>query len=174
MRIREVAAAAGVSVETIRFYERAGVLPAASRNAAGHRIFGPIEQRMLVIIGWAQGMGYSLSEIANFVHKTRSMPLAQRQSLLLEEVQRRKQFVQAEHERLRILESDLTLLERTPLDDGVWIPAAFVDHLIVRLGLKDAVPAKNGSKLEGPNSPSAPSSRVKVVGARKKSSSAKS
>ncbi len=171
MRIREVAAKAGISVETVRFYERANVLPAASRNAAGHRVFGPADQRMLVIIGWAQGLGLSLAEIARFVIKTRDMPIKERKTWLANEVQNRKRLVRAELERLKDLEQDLEILEHTPFDQGVWIPAAFVDHLIVRLGIEDDIPALDGGKVDVARTPNsgarAPSKPISGIASTK-------
>ncbi len=159
MRIREVAEKAGISVETVRFYERANVLPAASRNAAGHRIFGPADQRMLVIIGWAQGLGLTLAEIAKFVIHTRELSVEQKRALLAEQVQVRKKIVKAEIARLKAVEQDLEVLEKTPLDQGVWLPAAFVDYLILRLGLTESVPSIDGRKVDPAY---VPSSQVKL------------
>lgn len=39
MRIKEVAAGSGLSVETLRYYERIGLLPPPVRDASGHRVY---------------------------------------------------------------------------------------------------------------------------------------
>ena len=41
MRSSEVAAEAGVNVQTLRYYERIGLLAEPGRQASGHRSFGP-------------------------------------------------------------------------------------------------------------------------------------
>ena len=43
MRIGEVARTLGVSADTLRFYERSGLLPAPGRTASGYREYGPPE-----------------------------------------------------------------------------------------------------------------------------------
>lgn len=50
LRIGRVAALAGVSVDTIRFYERRGLLPRAARRPSGYRVFdeGAVERVRLV------------------------------------------------------------------------------------------------------------------------------
>ena len=39
----------GVNVETIRYYEREGLLPSAPRTAGGHRVFGEAHLRRLML-----------------------------------------------------------------------------------------------------------------------------
>lgn len=63
MRIGEVAAQAGVSVDTIRFYERRGVLPAAGRGASGYRQFQPATVERIQLAKRLQGLGFTLDEI---------------------------------------------------------------------------------------------------------------
>ena len=41
MRIGELAAISGLSAHTIRYYERIGLMPAASRSGSGHRSYDP-------------------------------------------------------------------------------------------------------------------------------------
>ena len=41
MRIGEIAKRAGVTVDTVRFYERVGVLPAPARTESGYRDYEP-------------------------------------------------------------------------------------------------------------------------------------
>jgi DNA-binding transcriptional MerR regulator len=50
MRIGELAAAAGVDVETIRFYEREGLLPPPPRDASGYRAYNDAAVRRLTFI----------------------------------------------------------------------------------------------------------------------------
>ncbi len=69
MRIGQVAAESGVSIDTIRFYERRGILPAPSRTAAGYRVYvGAVVER-LSLAKRLQGLGLTLDEIASALHE---------------------------------------------------------------------------------------------------------
>jgi DNA-binding transcriptional MerR regulator len=63
VKIGEVAAAAGVSIDTVRFYERRGVLPPPSRRPSGYRDFPPSTVERIRIARRLQAIGLSLDEI---------------------------------------------------------------------------------------------------------------
>ncbi len=63
LRIGALAAAAGVGVQTLRYYERRGLLTAARRTSAGYREYGPDAIRRVVLVRRAQAMGFTLDEI---------------------------------------------------------------------------------------------------------------
>lgn len=63
MKIGEVAAAAGVTVDTIRYYERRGVLPEADRRASGYRDYDAGVVDRLRLVRDLQGLGLTLDEI---------------------------------------------------------------------------------------------------------------
>ncbi len=65
MKIGEIAKAAGVSTSRIRFYEREGIIPAADRGANGYREYPPDLVALLRFIEQAQGLGFTLREIAD-------------------------------------------------------------------------------------------------------------
>jgi len=54
---------AGVNLETVRYYERRGLLPRPPRNASGYRLFPAEAARRLRFIRRAQELGFSLTEI---------------------------------------------------------------------------------------------------------------
>ena len=63
LTIGHLAKEAGVNLETVRFYERRGLLPKPPRSSSGYRLF-PIEAaRRLRFIRRAQELGFSLREI---------------------------------------------------------------------------------------------------------------
>ena len=63
LTIGELAALGGVSADTIRYYEREGLLPPPPRSGNGYRLYEPrIEERLLFIRG-AQRMGLRLREV---------------------------------------------------------------------------------------------------------------
>lgn len=63
LRTGELAKLAGVNLETIRFYERTGLLPKPARSESGYRSFSPGEVRRIQFIKRAQELGFSLGEI---------------------------------------------------------------------------------------------------------------
>jgi MerR family mercuric resistance operon transcriptional regulator len=67
MTIGKVAAAAGVSADTIRYYERVGLLPRPARTASGYRQYAPAVVNRLTVIRNAQRFGFSLNAIAGFL-----------------------------------------------------------------------------------------------------------
>lgn len=63
MRIGELAAQAGVHVETLRYYERRGLLRKPARLRSGFRSYPPEALRVVRFIKQAQGLGFSLEDI---------------------------------------------------------------------------------------------------------------
>lgn len=63
MTIGEVARRAGVKVETVRYYERQGLVPAPGRSAAGYRQYAADTVRRIRFIRRAKALGFTLAEI---------------------------------------------------------------------------------------------------------------
>jgi MerR family mercuric resistance operon transcriptional regulator len=63
LAIGEVADRTGVNLETIRYYERAGLLPSPPRTAGGHRQYGKTHVKRLNFIRRARGLGFTIEEI---------------------------------------------------------------------------------------------------------------
>jgi len=63
MTIGQVAKLAGVGVETIRFYEREGLLNKPKRKESGYRMFGPEVVNRIRFIKSVKELGFSLKEI---------------------------------------------------------------------------------------------------------------
>ncbi|NII09100.1 heavy metal-responsive transcriptional regulator [Oleiagrimonas sp. C23AA] len=61
--IGTVARRAGVGVDTIRYYEREGLLPAPARRASGYRVYGDQAIEQLRFIRRAKELGFSLDEV---------------------------------------------------------------------------------------------------------------
>jgi MerR family transcriptional regulator, mercuric resistance operon regulatory protein len=61
--IGELSRRSGVHIETIRYYEKIGMLPAPPRTPGGRRVYGPMETRTLTFIRRARELGFSLDEI---------------------------------------------------------------------------------------------------------------
>ena len=67
MTIGQLAEAAGVHLETVRYYERRGLLAEPPRSPAGYRQYGPDELWRLRLIGRAKRLGFTLAEIADLL-----------------------------------------------------------------------------------------------------------
>jgi DNA-binding transcriptional MerR regulator len=62
-----VARRAGVNAETLRYYERRGLLAEPARMPGGHRLYGGDTVRFLRAIKEAQAAGFSLAEIEDYL-----------------------------------------------------------------------------------------------------------
>lgn len=63
MQIGELARATGCRVVTIRYYERAGILPPPARAANGYRVYGEGHLRRLRFVRRTRELGFSLDEV---------------------------------------------------------------------------------------------------------------
>lgn len=63
LTIGALSKASGVNIETIRFYERSGLLPTPQRTASGYRSYQPEDARHLRFIRRGRELGFSLEEI---------------------------------------------------------------------------------------------------------------
>ncbi|WP_395108306.1 MerR family transcriptional regulator [Actinomadura sp. SCN-SB] len=68
MKIGQVAQEAGVSIDTVRFYERRGVLPAPARRPSGYRIFTPAAVERIRLARALQSLGLTLDEVIDALH----------------------------------------------------------------------------------------------------------
>jgi MerR family copper efflux transcriptional regulator len=70
--IGEVAARAGLPTATIRYYESIGLLEPAARTASGYRRYSEHTITVLQFIKKAQGLGFSLEEVADILSMSRA------------------------------------------------------------------------------------------------------
>lgn len=77
LRIGTVAAQAGVNVQTLRYYERRGLLPRPGRTTSGYREFAPDTAEVVRFIKRAQELGFTLSEVQELL-KLRAAPARDR------------------------------------------------------------------------------------------------
>jgi len=105
MRVAELAAAAGVAPDTVRYYERSGLLAAPPRTAGGYRTFPPSDVDRLRFIQGCQRLGLRLREIGELlsVRDTGECPCEPAAELL----RRRIAEIDAETARLAALRADL-------------------------------------------------------------------
>lgn len=63
MQIGDLSRQAGVNIETIRYYERIGVLPKPARQANGRRSYSPADAGRLGFIRHARDLGFDLAAV---------------------------------------------------------------------------------------------------------------
>lgn len=74
LRSGQVADAAGVNVQTLRYYERRGLLHEPERTLGGHRLYPPEAVTVLRVIKAAQRMGFTLDEVADLLEVSALRP----------------------------------------------------------------------------------------------------
>ncbi|WP_067485704.1 MerR family transcriptional regulator [Actinomadura hibisca] len=93
LRSGQVAAAAGVNPQTLRYYERRGLLAEPGRSPGGHRLYPAEAVTLLRVIKTAQRLGFTLEEVADLLeagtHRHRDAGLRERAREKLAEVERR-------------------------------------------------------------------------------------
>lgn len=67
LRTGEVAAQAGVNVQTLRYYERRGLLEEPARRASGYREYSPDAVQLIRFIKRAQELGFTLAEVEDLL-----------------------------------------------------------------------------------------------------------
>ncbi len=63
MRIKALSEATGVEIETIRFYEKQGLLPTPAREANGYREYAPAHLERLAFVRHCRALDIPLAEI---------------------------------------------------------------------------------------------------------------
>jgi DNA-binding transcriptional MerR regulator len=71
LRSGQVAQAAGVNLQTLRYYERRGLLSPPMRSPGGHRLYAPEAVTLLRVIKAAQRLGFTLEEVADLLETSR-------------------------------------------------------------------------------------------------------
>lgn len=71
MRSGQVAAAAGVNLQTLRYYERRGLLDEPVRSLGGHRVYSEDAVTTLRVIKAAQRLGFTLTEVSALLDTAR-------------------------------------------------------------------------------------------------------
>jgi MerR family transcriptional regulator, mercuric resistance operon regulatory protein len=63
LSIGELSRLSGVNIETIRYYEKIGMVPPPPRSRNGRRVYGPVEKRALSFVRRSRNLGFTLDEI---------------------------------------------------------------------------------------------------------------
>jgi DNA-binding transcriptional MerR regulator len=129
LRVGELADAVGVAPDTVRYYEKAGLLPPPARTPAGYRAYDAGAVDRLRFIQGAQRLGLRLRDIADLlaIRDTGVCPCEPAEQLL----RRRMAELDAEMTRLAALRAEMAAMadalpsaECPPPTPGTWCPPA--------------------------------------------------
>lgn len=132
LRVAELAALVGVSPDTIRYYERVGLLAPPPRSSAGYRSYPPETAERVRFIQGCQRLGLRLREIADLlaVRDTGTCPCEPAETLLRQRIDE----LDAELTRLTALRADLVHMvsalpaECPDISPGDWCPPPCYDE----------------------------------------------
>jgi MerR family copper efflux transcriptional regulator len=122
MRIGDLAKAAGVHVQTIRFYERRRLLPPPARSSGGYREYSSDTVRLVQFIRQVQAYGYALEEIRELLALGRGPHVPR---TVRDRAQKKLQQIEAEIGRLCRIRDALTQLLQE-VDRGATPPGCLV------------------------------------------------
>ncbi|MGJ7906862.1 MerR family transcriptional regulator [Actinopolyspora sp. H202] len=109
LRSGQLAEAAGVNPQTLRYYERRGLLAQPERSLGGHRLYPPAAVTTLRVIKAAQRLGFTLDEVADLLEAGRPRRAGHSDPGLRERAQVKLAEVEARIADLRTIRA--TLLE---------------------------------------------------------------
>lgn len=115
-QIGEVAECLGISVDTLRYYEKIGLVPAVARNAAGVRVYSKGDVGRLRFIRRAQAMNFSLAEIGALLEVRAERRRAKRRARELAVAKLTE--IDARMESLRVLRRELASMVTACEDAG--------------------------------------------------------
>lgn len=132
LQIGDVAARAGVSVDTVRYYERERLLPSLGRSRGGFRLFGPDAVDRIRFIKQAQELGFALHEIRTMLRADGSAECRHVHDLLKEKLDE----VDERMRRMRVFRRQLTTYlaecEHTLEREGEGADCPVVDEIAHR------------------------------------------
>ncbi|MBL8651237.1 MAG: helix-turn-helix domain-containing protein [Sphingopyxis sp.] len=67
MKIGELARVTGANIETIRYYERIGLLPEPHRTAANYRSYGEAHRSRLAFVRHSRDLGFTIEEVRSLL-----------------------------------------------------------------------------------------------------------
>jgi MerR family mercuric resistance operon transcriptional regulator len=117
LRSGEVAAAVGVNLQTLRYYERRGLLAEPERTPGGHRVYSRDAVTMVRIIKATQRLGFTLDEVAGLLDAGRHWHGARPDAGLRRQVAAKLAEVDARIADLRAIRGTLAAALESGCDD---------------------------------------------------------
>jgi len=114
MRISELAKLASVNVQTLRFYEREGLLPKPARTGSGYREYARRDVDRVQFIRSCQEIGFTLKDVREVFELHRILALPERAENLKPKAQ--EKFLTAAERRLASIDDKLRILKKMKKD----------------------------------------------------------
>jgi MerR family copper efflux transcriptional regulator len=108
MRIGELAAQAEVNIQTLRFYEREGLIRPPARTSSGYRSYSNSDLERVRFIRLCQGLGFTLREIHELLQLHRELSEFDGKTVMKASAVR--EIVAMANERLAVIDEKLTTL----------------------------------------------------------------
>ncbi len=126
--IGKLAKSAGIATETVRYYERAGILPKAERTTSGYRVYRADTTKRIRFIKEAQALGFTLAEIAELLGITDDehadcASVNARAHMKLDEIGSKIKALKKMQSALKVL------AERCPADEQPLEHCSIINHL---------------------------------------------
>ncbi|WP_189329935.1 MerR family transcriptional regulator [Actinoplanes ianthinogenes] len=140
LRSSQVADAAGVNLQTLRYYERRGLLAEPERSLGGHRLYPAEAVTVLKVIKAAQRLGFTLDEVAELL-TTAGHRHGRRDAGLQERARAKLAEVEAKIADLRVIASTLRAAVDAGCDDLVACagqPCCPIPFATIAVGAPDA------------------------------------
>jgi len=111
LSIRQFAARTGLSADTLRYYEKIGLLRQVARDASGFRVYGPRDLEWIGFILRLKDTGMALDDIIRYadLRECGDTTLAARQALLEQHAAGLHERIQRDHQHLDALRAKIAL-----------------------------------------------------------------
>lgn len=110
-RVHDAARASGLSADTIRYYERVGVVPRPPRSPSGYRLYGPEHIEVLRFARRLRDLGLRLDAIRELVHLVHDASCGDLRDELLGRLHEARAQLDIRRRELERMEEQLSLLE---------------------------------------------------------------
>jgi MerR family mercuric resistance operon transcriptional regulator len=141
LRSSQVAAAAGVNPQTLRYYERRGLLAEPDRSLGGHRLYPEQAVTVLKVIKAAQRLGFTLDEVADLLEAGQHRHGRRRDAGLQERALAKLAEVEAKITDLQVIAGTLRAAVDAGCDDLVACaeqPCCPIPFATIAVGAPDA------------------------------------
>ena len=145
---RDVARATGVSTDTLRHYERKGLLPRVTRTAAGYRQYSAATVERVLLIQRALVVGFSLTDLKRVLgaRDRGGAPCGSVRALVGDRLERLNQRI----EELRVLRDELGELLAEWDDRLAGTPEGKRAHLLETLGARPVIETTRRQRQRAP------------------------
>jgi MerR family transcriptional regulator, aldehyde-responsive regulator len=121
MRIMEVSERYGISSDTLRYYERIGLIPPVNRNGGGIRDYGELDIRRVEFIKCMRGAGLSIEVLIEYVNlvqqgdgtiETRKEILREQRDLVAERIKEMQKTLDLLDHKIQVYEDRILTKEK--------------------------------------------------------------